>query len=241
MNESLELLVIEGPKQGARAPISASEVTSVGNDYDCNVMLGLPGIEHALALPNAENQKKLPSDYPKLEMKKHEGRLLIRVVRGSIQVGQKLLDEGGQAELQPDNATANSTSVVQTAATPTAKKPTKRTFNVVSAVASLCIVVGGAVAFVNYGQTNNEAVPEVSKTVAAELERGGFSGLSVTLLDNDTVAVNGFLQSRAELVEARNLLQSTSSALIEWDVQLGQQRRYRITGKNRKSSIRRCC
>jgi len=266
MTEPLELVVIEGQKHGARAPISESGLTSVGNDYDCDVMLGLPGIEHALALSNPENQqKKMPADYPKLEMKQHEGRLLLRVVRGNIQVGEKMLAEGGQSELLPDtpvtlgdsvfvagptsalqvvesqlaqkdqtslsdnqelattsSETSMAESVEQTEVESTEVKPKKRGFNFMTALATLCVVVGGIVTYVNYGQSNEPPKPDASKLVAAELERGGYAGLSVALLENDSVLVNGFLDSRAELVEVRTLLQSSSNTTIEWDVRLGE-------------------
>jgi len=273
MTEPLELLVVEGQKQGARTPISESELTSVGNDYDCDVMLGLPGIEHALALTNSEGQQKSPVDYPKLEMKQHEGRLLLRVVRGNIQVGEKVLAEGDQSELLPDTqvtlgdsvfiagptsalqtvknelnqkaqlsqedqpdlsdsqgqdiAAANAdTSIAETAEqtdmASSNAKPRKRGFSFMNAVAVLCVVVGGVVTYLNYDQSNKPVEPDAAKSVAAELERGGFSGLSVALLENDAVLVDGFLESRAELYEARNLLQSTSNTSIEWDVQLGE-------------------
>ncbi len=263
MTEPFELLVIQGQKQGARAPVSDSKLTSVGNDYDCDVMLGLPGIEHALALPNSENQKKLPVDFPKMEMKQHEGRLLVRVVRGNIKVGQETLSEGGQSELRPDtpvtlgdsvfvvgptsalqtvenqidvsgsqdvvtsdatNATTNAQPTEETEVDQVNAKPKNRAAaGLMYVVAGLCIVVGGAVAILNYGNASNATEPDASKVVAAELERGGFASLSVALLENDAVLVNGFLESRAELHEVRNLVQSSTDATIEEDIQLGEE------------------
>ena len=263
MTEPLELLVIEGQKNGARTRISDTDVTSVGNDYDCDVMLGLPGVEHALALPGAEKKEKLPVDYPKLEMKQHEGNLLVRVVRGNVQVGQKTLSEGGQAALQPDTPVTlgNSVFVVgPSSALPTVSsttdsvedasqghenanqdteagvainqgetdsadaetKPKKRGISLMNAVAALCVVVGGVVAFVNYEHSGDSTQPDASETVSAQLEQAGYTGLTVSLLDGDTVLVNGFMESRAELYEARSLLQTSTDALVEWDVKLGE-------------------
>ncbi len=259
MTEPLELLVIEGQKYGARASISDTELTSVGNDYDCDVMLGLPGIEHALALPNSESQKKLPVDFPKLEMKQHEGRVLLRVVRGTIKVGQETLSEGGKSELHPDTPVTlgnsvfvvgptsalqkvenqpgqsdsqevtttttdatNAESAVQTEVKTTNVKPKKRAVGLLYSVAVLCVIAGGIAAIVNYGNSGNVVQPDASKSVAAELERGGYSSLSVALLDNDAVLVDGFLESRAELYEVRNLLQASTNATIEWDIKLGE-------------------
>jgi len=272
--------LIEGQKHGARTPISDSKLTSVGNDYDCDVMLGLPGIEHALALPGAENeQKKLPVDFPKLEMQQHEGRVFLKVVRGNIQVGQKTLSEGGQSELLPDTpvklgnsvfvvgptsalqkvesqlgsspgsqlnsplenlldvSAVNDVATTDTGATDVAAlteqseqpelesaevKPEKRAAVMLKAVAVVCVVVGGIVAVLNYGKSADVPVPDASKAVAAELEQGGFAGLSVALLDNDAVLVNGFLESRAELYEARSLVQASTDASVEWEVQTGE-------------------
>jgi len=259
MTEPLELLVIEGQKHGARAPVSTSDITSVGNDYDCDVMLGLPGIEHALTSADSDNQPKLPNEYPKVEIKQHEGRLLLRVVRGNIQVGQDVLSEGGHSELSPDTpvtlgnsvfvvgpstalqvidkqpglsdnrdmATSDTTALVaelvqQSGAESAAIKPKQRVVSVMNAVAALCVVVGGIIAFVNYGQSDRRTQVDATKTVSAQLERGGFAGLSVAFLDDNAVLVNGFLESRSQLYEARTLLQSSTNAVIEWDVQLGE-------------------
>lgn len=269
-DQQLELIVLEGRKLGARVALQYDRVTTVGVGYDCDVVLDLPDMYQASSQPGGDSSDEAD---PIVELLHAEGQLGLRVMQGSIEVDDEIIDSGVELLLsvgasvtvrnnvftvQPltqhesylpakfDQGAERPDSLRQDHASPAvlaAPKPQSKRIlaGAMQSIAGVLVLGGSFWVYTNVETPDPVTINDVVSGVETDLETGGFSELNVVLQEDNTIAVNGYLQNRADLHKAREQVQVPD--YVQWDVKLGDSLAesvgsvYRVNGVDAKVSV----
>ena len=86
-------------------------------------------------------------------------------------------------------------------------------------VAGVLVLAGSFWAYANIERPEPATIDDVLSGVESDLQTGGFGELDVVLQDDNTIAINGYLQNRSDLYQAREQVQAPET--VQWDVKLG--------------------
>ena len=248
-NEQLELIVIEGTKQGARIDLPSGSATTVGVGYDCDIVLDLP--TSYTAVPQHSSDQAERSDpgevLPVVELLKEGNSLNLKVLQGSVMINDQTVESGVESLLDVNTTVRvqNNVFVVRSesselddytryadsetdqnivtsnhlSAAPEQQR--KRVFvGAAQSIAGILVLGGAAWAYTNAETEAPVKIDDVVTGVEFDLKKGGFSDLNVVLEDDNTIAINGYLQHRSDLHKAREQVQTNE--FLDWDVKLGE-------------------
>ena len=248
-SEQLELIVIEGTKQGARIDLPSDIVTTVGVGYDCDIVLDLPSLYTAVPQHSSgQAERSEPGeDLPVVELLKEGNSLNLKVLQGSVMINDQTVESGVESLLDVNTTVRvhNNVFVVRSesselddytryadsetdqnivssnhlSAAPEQQR--KRVFvGAAQSIAGILVLGGAAWAYTNAETETPVKINDVVTGVEFDLEKGGFSDLNVVLEDDNTIAINGYLQHRSDLHKAREQVQTNE--FLDWDVKLGE-------------------
>jgi len=266
----MELVVLEGRKHGAKVALHPGRATTVGVGYDCDIVLDLPDLSQSndhtrdsdrpdvfpiVELLYAENQLSLKVLQGSVVV---DGHSIESGVESSLATGTHVQIRNHVFEVRPQSQHDSypATEVMPSANLPGSEKDTgtsevavtvpeqrrKTIFaGAMQSVAGILVLGGSFWAYTNIERPEPVAIQEVVSGVESDLETGGFSDLDVTLQDDNTIAVNGYLQNRSDLHKAREQVQVPD--YVEWDVKLGDSLAesvgsvYRVNGVDAKVDV----
>jgi len=237
IDQQLELVVLEGKKRGATVALEYGRATTVGVGYDCDVVLDIPQPQNPSMSETAST----------VELLYAENQLSLKVLQGSVMadgrnietddelplaIGASVQMQNHVFEVRPtEHVSYTSKSISdskqpdyamqpQEALVAAPKQQYKRFLaGAAQSIAGIAVLGGSFWAYTNIETPEPVTINDVVSDVESDLQTGGFGELDVVLHEDNTIAINGYLQNRSDLQEARQHVQIPD--LVQWDVKLG--------------------
>ena len=237
IDQQLELVVLEGKKRGATVALEYGRATTVGVGYDCDVVLDIPQ-------PQNPSMSKTAST---VELLYAENQLSLKVLQGSVMadgrnietddelplaIGASVQMQNHVFEVRPTGHVSYTSESISNSKQPdyamqpqealvAAPKQQYKRFlaGAAQSIAGIAVLGGSFWAYTNIETPEPVTINDVVSDVESDLQTGGFGELDVVLHEDNTIAINGYLQNRSDLQEARQHVQIPD--LVQWDVKLG--------------------
>ena len=239
MDQSLELVVIEGRKKDATIALPLGATTTVGLGYNCDVVLDLPALYQNLPQQSVDN-------LPVVELHNDLNRITVSILSGDVTIDGQTASAGMAGQLNLDTAvcidgntfivracTVDSVSSTELARRPARSienterhelPPTRTKESIFAGAAQVCggfFIIAGALLAHKYTQAPEPvAMTDIATGVETNLLSNGFDELNVVLNEDHTIAVNGYLDNRADLYRAKSQIQVPD--LVQWEVKTGE-------------------
>ena len=238
---AFELAVVEGRAAGARAPLSSDSVTTIGDSFDCDIVLrGLPGTFD----PDQEGNR--------IGILKEGEYCRVQVLLGSVAVDERIVTAGDSFTVSADDTLRIGTELFKVLPAaeqsvdsetglatqqPVADRRPARRFATLAGTAllGLCLVVAGVAGYLDQQAPNSQASVNIP-SLGALLAGAGFSNLEVVPAADDSYRIRGRVANRARQIELKKLV-ATHGTAAQLDVSVDEVFREDVTEVYRLSGI----
>jgi len=238
MSCEYEIAVVEGLKCGARAPVSIDKKMTLGDQFDCDIVLG------GMVIHDADISAPTDPTRTTLQYISENDEFSLQVVEGEIQLGELTLSAGSTTEIEPGapvqiaGSTFVLSKVVQASSAPLPQAeqtpsnddeeitpiPIKSNSLLKKAgfAAALSLsIAAGLTYWIDGKYFSVTAHDRATQFLNEVITRPEYAQLSIEQSGNDTIKVVGHVQQRAQLHQLREALNGTEH-IVFVDVSVGE-------------------